>query len=93
MLTDSGFNQWFNMLGHYIVCIYIKSADHNKKGRHNYNPLDEALRDTQKISANYRYIETWLNMSADTFKKAIQNDNYIKHECWINNIYDFYKDT
>ena len=61
-----------------ILIVYIKSADRIKKGRNNYNPLDEALRDTQKISANYRYIETWVNMSADTFKHAIQNENYIK---------------
>ena len=32
-------------------------------------------------------------MNADTFKEAIENKNYIENECWINTIYDFYKDT
>ncbi len=32
-------------------------------------------------------------MSKDTFKHALQNDNDIKNECWINSIYDFYKDS
>ena len=32
-------------------------------------------------------------MNVSTFKEAIENKNYTKNECWINTIYDFYKDT
>ena len=32
-------------------------------------------------------------MSEDTIRKAIKQGNYIKNECWINSLTDFYSDT
>ena len=32
-------------------------------------------------------------MAEDTFMEAIRNKNHTENECWINTIYDFYKDT
>ena len=32
-------------------------------------------------------------MAEDTFMEAIRNKNHTENECWINSIYDFYKDT
>jgi len=32
-------------------------------------------------------------MNADTFKEAIENNNYTKNECWLNSISDFYGDN
>ena len=93
MLSDREFKKWYNIVEPYIDAIYIKSVDRIKRNKNKYNALDESLRDTEHISLNYRYIETNLNMSVDTFKDAIQNNNYIKNECWINSLYDFYKDT
>ena len=42
---------------------------------------------------NYRYIHTNIEMSANTFQKAIELNRYVENECWINTIYDFYKDS
>ena len=39
------------------------------------------------------YIYTPLKMSEDTIQKAITQGNYIKNECWINSLTDFYSDT
>ena len=58
-----------------------------------YNILDENLRDGGKYSIYYKYIETHVDMAEDTFMEAIRNKNHTENECWINTIYDFYKDT
>jgi hypothetical protein len=45
------------------------------------------------FSINYKYIHTNIDISADTFQKAIELNHYVENECWINTIYDFYKDS
>ena len=45
------------------------------------------------MSIKYRYGSTHIDVSKNTFKEAIERKNYIKDECWINSIYDFYKDS
>ena len=45
------------------------------------------------MSNNYTYIHTELDLTKDNFKEAIENNNYIKDECWINTLYDLYKDN
>ena len=92
MLTDTEFKTFYIKHLPYINAIYIGAIERLKKRSSSYNPLDENLRDATKISINYRYIETNLNMNASTFKEAIENKNYIENECWINTIRDFYKD-
>jgi len=39
------------------------------------------------------YINTEFDLTTDTFTEAIDNDNYVVNECWLNTLYDFYKDT
>ena len=34
-----------------------------------------------------------MKISEDTIQKAIKQGNYIKNECWINSLTDFYSDT
>ena len=34
-----------------------------------------------------------MDLTKDTFKEAIQNNNYTKDECFLNTIYDFYRDN
>ena len=62
----------------------------------NVKPHDQVKtkkRNDSKQSIKYSYISTPLDLSKDTFAEAIKNNNYIKNECWINTLYDFYKDT
>ena len=78
MQTDTDFDKFYDMMGHYINAVYIKTAQRIRKRGATYNPLDEDLRDTTKQSIHYKYIETYLNMSVDTFKATIENKNYKK---------------
>jgi len=93
MYTDAEFSKYYDLRVSYINAVYIGRVERIKNRRSSYNPLDENLRDATKQSIYYRYIETNVYMNADTFKEAIENKNYIENECWINTIYDFYKDT
>ena len=36
----------------------------------------------------YRYSSNQIDVAKDTLKSAIDNDKYIRNECWINAIYD-----
>ena len=44
------------------------------------------------MSMYHKYIDTVLNLEADTLKEALDNKTYVKNECWINTLYDYYKD-
>ena len=46
-----------------------------------------------QVGIKNRYSSTQIDVSKNTFKEAIERKNYIKDECWINSIYDFYKDS
>jgi hypothetical protein len=78
----------------YIVGYYLlKYHTVEPKKVKPHNPLKTKLRNGQKLGINYRYTHTELDMSKQTFKQAIGNNNYVTDECWLNTLYDFYKDT
>ena len=58
-----------------------------------YDRSSSLSRDTNKTSTYYNYITNELDLSHDTFEKAIKVDQYAKDECWTNTIYDFYGDN
>ena len=58
-----------------------------------YDPIEEDLQDSQKISMYHKYIDTKLDLECDTFEEAIKNKNYVENECCINTLYDYYKDS
>ena len=78
MKTDDKFKTYYELRESYINAVYIGRVERIKNRRSSYNPLDENLRDATKQSIYYRYIETSLDMSVDTFKEAIENTNYFK---------------
>ena len=92
--TDQDFKNWYDSAGGYINAVYIKDYDSlDHKADREYSPLDEGLHSVTKLSINYKYVETKIDMSANTFLEAIVNKNYIRDECWINTIVDFYGDN
>ena len=58
-----------------------------------FEPKRQKNKDTNKVGAYYMYSCTPMDLSKDTFKEAIQNMNYTKDECFINTLYDFYRET
>jgi hypothetical protein len=45
-----------------------------------------------KVTITYRYCSNVLDLTKDTFAEAIKNERYVKNECFINSLYDFYGD-
>ena len=56
-------------------------------------PATTAKSSEDKVGIKYGYSSTHIDVSKSTFKEAIERQNYIEDECWINSIYDFYKDS
>ena len=40
----------------------------------------------------YCYASNQIDVAQDTMKEAMENKRYVKNECWLNSIYDFYHD-
>ena len=92
--TDKDFDEYDSMIDHhYLNAIYIKEAEEQKPTDKIYNPYEAPLKSTSNVSINYKYIHTNVEISKDTFAEAIKQEHYIENECWINSIYDFYKDS
>ena len=91
--TDKKFEDFIRNTPHYLNAIYVKEAEEDTPTDKVYNPYEAPLKSTSNVSINYRYIHTNVELSKDTFAEAIKQEHYIENECWINSIYDFYKDS
>ena len=89
-------NQYEAIRYHYdsIGCLKIKSVEMvNDKGE-KYNIMDDNLTNAdENVSIYHNYIHTPLSLDADTIHKAINKGHYIKNQCWVNCLMDFYSDT
>jgi hypothetical protein len=93
MKTDHEFKELYDLKPDYIEAIYVKNYDSLQPKGKPYKPLQENLKNGNAVSINYKYIETNIDLKFDTLQEAIENKNYIKNECWINTIVDFYGST
>ena len=88
---DQIFDEHYESRGKaYLVAIYIMKLQDTDTSGSSFDPITNANRDTDKVATYFRYCSTPLNLSASTLKEAIENDKYIKNECFINSLYDFY---
>jgi hypothetical protein len=77
----------------YIVSSsYVDVPEH-----HNYDPINEPLRDAQKVGVSFKYISPEYHGNEPTLFKALTFSGYEKkhndNECWINTLKDLYSDT
>ena len=78
----------------YLKALYIIKIDYPDEAEaEQYIPKQNLSRDTTKSSCYYQYINTELDLTADTLHAALVNKAYTENECWINTLYDNYKDT
>jgi hypothetical protein len=80
----------------YLEAIYVMDvfdSGFKDSNRVEFDPKKRKNKDTEKVAAYYRYTSTELDLSAGTFKEAIAKQNYVKNECFINSLYDFYRDS
>jgi len=78
----------------YLAALYVIKIDYPDQAEaEQYIPKANLSKDTTKSSCYYQYINTQLDLSEDTLKAALTNKAYVTNECWINTIYENYKDT
>jgi hypothetical protein len=82
----------------YLEAIYVTNltaSDFGTDGskRLEFDPKRVKHKCGDKIAAYCRYTTTELDLTASTFKDAIAKTNYVKNECFLDSIYDFYKDS
>ena len=82
----------------YLEAMYVMNlADSNfeQSKRLEFNPkrIKNENESGNQVAAYYRYSTMELDLTVDTFKEAIAKTHYVKDECFLNSIYDFYKDN
>ena len=78
----------------YLAALYVVRIDYPDEAEaEKYIPRENLSKDTTKSSCYYQYINTELDLTADTLHAALVNKAYTESECWINTLYDSYKDT
>ena len=80
----------------YLEAMYVMNlADSNfeQSKRLEFDPKRIKNKSGNQVAAYYRYSTTELDLTVDTFKEAIAKTHYVKDECFLNSIYDFYKDN
>jgi len=77
----------------YLEAIYLMSIYEIAKEEEEHDPKKKKTKDGERISAYYRFTTTTLDLEASTFAEAISKSNYVKDECFLNSIYDFYRDS
>ena len=91
---DEEFNDNFEELMRYydnlFQAIKITSVELVDKKGEKFDITNENLRDTVHVSIFHKYVNTPVNMIASNLKEAIHREDYIKNECWINALLDFY---
>ena len=91
---DEEFNDNYEELMRYydnlFQAIKITSVELVDKKGEKFDITNENLKDTVHVSMFHKYVNTPVNMIASNLKEAIHREDYIKNECWINALLDFY---
>ena len=82
----------------YLEAVYVMNltaSTFNDAGskRLEFDPKRIKNKCGDKVAAYYRYTTTELDLTASTFKDALAKTHYVRDECFLNSIYDFYKDN
>ena len=70
--------------------IKITSVELVDKEGEKFDITNENLRDTVHVSIFHKYVNTPVNMTASNLKEAFHREDFIKNECWINALLDFF---
>ena len=77
----------------YVSGIVVLELENLGSDFERIDPLTTPNRNTDKVDKEYLYINTPVDMSKSTFREAIEKQHYRVNECWINCLYDHYRDT
>ena len=90
--TNATFADRDRVVPGYTEGIYIISHVPSPEGE-GVSPLRVAHRAGDKIMIQYMYCSNQLDLTRSTFREAIMQERYVKYECFLNAIYDTYRDT
>ena len=77
----------------YLAGLYMMKISDTDSTNTAFEPKKAKNKDTDKMAAFYRFTTTEVDLEASTFKQAISNQKYAKDECFLNSIYDFYREN
>ena len=90
--TNKELHEYFIIRGYLPDAILLVSYTKiSTEAARQHNPLEVKRRDTQHIGINSRYCLTTLDLTHETFEKAIYNSKYVKNQCWLNTLNDVYE--
>ncbi len=91
-MTDDSFRNRELMAPGYVEAIMVLGVDKDYVGPV-VDPAEQPMATAgDKVTITYRYCSNVLDLTKDTFAEAIKNERYVKNECFINSLYDFYGD-
>ena len=91
-MTDTHFKNREQVARGYLDAIMVLSYD-KKPEIARAAPLTTRKRSDDQLMIQYNYASNTIDVAQDTMKEAMENKRYVKNECWLNSIYDFYHDS
>ena len=91
-MTDTSFKNREQVAHGYLDAIMVLSYD-KKPEIAGVAPLTTRKRSDDKLMIQYCYASNQIDVAQDTLEKAMKKDKYVKHDCWLNSVYDFYHDS
>ena len=89
--SDASFSDRERVVPGYTSGIYVIDYARVPEGG-GENPLRVAQRSGEKYMIQYRYCSNELDLSKSTFREAMIQERYVKYECFLNAIYDAFRD-
>jgi hypothetical protein len=91
-MTDDEFRNRELLAPGYVEALMVLGVDDDYVGPV-VDPAEEPMAAAgDKVTITYRYCSNVLDLTKDTFAEAVRNERYLKNECFINSLYDFYGD-
>jgi len=90
--TDDEFKERVKHDEEYIAALYILEL-RTYENVEPVNPAKIPKRAGNKSNIYYKYCSTTLDLTKNTFRQALEKKNYKRDECWLNTIYDHYRDS
>jgi hypothetical protein len=97
MMTNPDFRDREKMVPGYIDAIYLKDWTYigglKRDGGSPADPVETKKRSAgEKVAIAFKYASYMIDATKPSFKEALRNSSHTESECWINTLYDNFKD-
>lgn len=94
-MTNADFKERERKVPGYLDAIYIKDWTYvgGLKREAAADPVETKKRSAgEKVAIAFKYCSYQIDAMKETFKEALRNSSHAESECWINTLYDNFKD-